>query len=204
MNDVSEYEVIKAPLTSLSRRRYARIPNTSEFWHDLFLAKSASRSSSIEVRAACLYATKWRAQDDTGRPRTIWDDILVEVKWLREDYKCDIERKKDFMREVANPCAEEALQRLQRICSRREEEDSGQNLRNESTIPEWAKEEYSAQRVLANEHRPEPLSEEGVSEHDIASQSPNQLPAGGKRKAATLRGGRKSKRLCYLADAGSR
>lgn len=108
------------------------------------------------------------------------------------------------MREVANPCAEEALKRLQRICSSREEGDSGQNLRNESTIPEWAKEEYSAQRVLPKEHRPEPLSEEGASEHDIASQSPHQPPAGGKRKAATLAGGRKSKRLRYLADAGSR
>ena len=147
---------------------------------------------------------KWRVQDDIGRPRTIWDDILVEVKWLREDYKCDIERKKGFMREVAKPCAEEALQRLQRICSRFEEEDSGQNLRNESTTPEWAKEEYSAQRVLPKEHGPEPLSEEGVSEHDITSQSPNQFPAGGKRKAATRAGGRKSKRLRYLADAGSR
>lgn len=49
MNDIKENEVTKAPLTSLSRRRYACIPNTSEFWVDLFLAKSAYQSSSVSI-----------------------------------------------------------------------------------------------------------------------------------------------------------
>lgn len=162
------------------------------------------RLAQIEVRAACLHSMKWRVQHDIDRSRTIWDDILVEMKWLREDYKCDIERKKDFMREVANPCTEEAMRRLQRIYLSCEEEEPGQTLKNESTIPEWAKVECFAQRILPMEHRPEPMSEEGAREHKITSKSTNQLPAGGKRKADTLVGSRRSKSLRNLADANSR
>lgn len=109
------------------------------------------------------------------------------------------------MREVANPCTVEAFQRLQRICSRCEEEESGQNLRNESTVPKWAKEEYFAQRMLPKEHGPEPVSDnEGAQEHDVASKFANQLQKGGKRKPETLASGRRLKRTRHLAGANSR
>ncbi len=83
-----------------------------------------------------------RVQNDVDRPRTTWDDVLQEMKWLREDFKCDEERKKIFLHDVAKPCVQGARERLGRIFRRHEEEDSINMLRCESTIPNWAREEY--------------------------------------------------------------
>lgn len=222
MNDLKEARLAKAPLNNLVRRRYASVPNTSGFWTDLSLARSAYRSSSviltsiarfiavlivrtqIEVSAACLYAMRWRTQDDIDRPRASWDDMLMEMRWLREDFKCDVERKKIFIREVAKPCADGARQWLQRICSRSEEEGSGQVVGREPTIPGWAREEYLTRRILPEYHWREPTSEGGeASELDHTSHSSEAFPTKGKRKAETPAGARRSRRLRNLADASS-
>jgi hypothetical protein len=102
-------------------------------------------SLQIEIRAACCYAMALRAQNDPDPPRTAWNDLLMEMKWLREDFKCDIERKKAFYHDVAKLCINEAPQWRQRISSRCRTEGSDETPRYGPTvrdIPEWAREDY--------------------------------------------------------------
>jgi hypothetical protein len=99
----------------------------------------------IELRAACLYAMRWRVQNDVDPPRTTWDDMLVEMEWLREDFKCEAERKATFLCNAAKECTLTAGGWTQRMRSRYVEAGSYQTLESGSTIAEWARNEYLAQ-----------------------------------------------------------
>jgi hypothetical protein len=144
----------------------------------------------------------WRTQGSTDRPNTPWDDMLLEMSWLREDFKCDAERKKILMGEVAKRWDDGNRQRLRSIWSNLEEAKSGEVVRRKSTISDWARDEYLGQRILANDHGPESTSEgEDASKLNHASCSSEPLLSEGKRKAETIVEGRRSKRLRNLADA---
>jgi hypothetical protein len=211
----------KAPWGRISIHRRARVPNGTDFWTDLALARCAYQSSSviptsitilivstdrlvqIELRAACLYAMKRRCQQDINQSRTAWDDMLSEMQWLREDYRCDIERMKILECEVAKPCADEARQRLQRNQSSLQLEDSAPVLSFRRSIPEWAREEYIRQQIQPKDDRPEPSSDgEEASHIGVISESsePLERPKQGKRKAISPTGVRRSERIRNLPD----
>jgi hypothetical protein len=214
MNDPEESQLVKAPLVNQSPRRHAYVPNTKGFWTDLALARCAYRSSSviltsaamflaplmwllqIEIRAACLHVMNWRTPNNIERPRTTWDHMLVDLNWLREDYKCDVERKKIYLREVVKPCIHAARQRLQRIHFRHDDGSWNQMLGCVPAVPEWAREEYLAQQVLPQDPGPEPSSDrEGAAELGPTSASSKMPTTGEKRKAETPASFSRSKRL---------
>jgi hypothetical protein len=214
MNDPEESQLVKAPLVNQSPRRYAYVPNTEGFWTDLALARCAYRSSSvilssaavflallmwllqIEIRAACLCAMNWRTHNNIERPRTTWDQMLVDLKWLREDNKCDVERKKIYLRKVAKPCIHVARQRLQRIHFKHDDGNRNQMLSCVPAVPEWAREEYLAQQVLPQDTGPEPSSDrEDAAELSPTSTSSKMPITREKRKAETPASFSRSKRV---------
>lgn len=133
---------------------------------------------------------KWRPEDDIDRPTTIWDEVLVEMKWLREDYKCDTKRKRTFLLNVARPCVYEARQRLLRIYRGYEEGNSERLLSGEPVIPARARDEYFRQGLLQQDNAPEPSSEGEETSHSFESLSTNS-----KRQAETPAIAFSSKRL---------
>ena len=158
----------------------------------------------LEIRAICLYAMKWRSQNEVDPPRTVWDDMLVEMMWLREDFKYEAKRKKNFMLKVAKSCVEGALKWHERICAKVGGECSSQTLGCGTTIPGWAREEYLAQLVLPEKHGPGPSSEgEKALELDPTVEYPEALPKQSERRAEPRASFRRSKRLLNLANAGN-
>ena len=220
MDDHLGAQLATGPPTIMVRRRYANVPNTSGFWTDLYLARSAVQSPSVtlvpierliavltlltqrDFAAACLHAMRWRTQGSINRPHTSWDEMLLEMEWLREDFKCDAERKKMLMGEVAKPWDDENRQRLQRICSNLVEAGSGQVVGSKSTISGWARDEYLEQRTLSKDQGADPTSEgEEDSERNRTSWSSGPFPSNRSRKADPSVGARRSNRLRNLADA---
>jgi hypothetical protein len=49
MGDYLGVQLARGPPTVMVRCRYANVPNSSGFWTDLFLARSAVQSSSVTL-----------------------------------------------------------------------------------------------------------------------------------------------------------
>ena len=88
---------------------------------------------------------RWRIQNAVDLPRTIWDDMLLEMEWLREDFKCESERKAILLHNAAKGCTLVAKAWIHRLRSKYVEAGSYQTLESVSTIAEWARAEYFAQ-----------------------------------------------------------
>lgn len=106
---------------------------------------TADASRQIELRAATLYAMRWRIRNDVDPPRSAWDEVLAESKWLREDFKCEAESKRTFLRAAAQACKDGASTWNEKLRLRQDEPALGRSLEGGSTIPEWAREEYMTQ-----------------------------------------------------------
>ena len=176
MSDVKETQDAQRPLSGPSHRRYVPVPNTSGFWTDLALARCAYRSSSVipalkicfrdstevpmqvELRAAVLHAMRWRIRNNVDPPRTSWDRVLAEMKWLREDYKCEAERKRLSLHAAAQDCIDGAGIRNEKMRLRHDEAALSQPPECGSTIPEWAREEYITQITRSQDNVPAPSS----------------------------------------------
>lgn len=138
-----------------------------------------------------------RAQSEIPTPKTPWDDMLAEMKWLREDFRCEPGRREAFFREISGPCIQEAHRRLSSTS-----EGKGWAPGLEPSVPEWAKKEYLVQTLLRQATQPEPAYEAekdvGV---DVTTRFSKPLPTR-KRKTQSESGVRRSKRLRHLdADA---
>jgi hypothetical protein len=220
MDDHLGAQLARGPPITIVRRRYANVPNTSGFWTDLYLARSAVQSTSVtlvpierliavltlltqrDFAAACLHAMRWRTQGSIDRPHTPWDEMLLEMKWLREDFKCDAKRKKMLIGELAKPWDDGNRQRLQRMCSNLVEVGSGRGMGSKSSISGWARDEYLEQRTRSKDKGPEATSGgEGDPGRKYISWSPGPLPSKHSRKADPPMGARRSTRLRNLADA---
>lgn len=151
--------------------------------------------SQLEVRAACRYAMEWRRLNELEGLRTMWEDVLVEMKQLREDFKRQARRKKIFSCKVAKPCSDQARHLLQRIHSRYGTVSSNplyEMLPSGPIIPVWAKEDYLAlrARLPPEDDGPEPSSDsEEASDLDLApdlrQRSPQRRPGKQKRKCSS-------------------
>jgi hypothetical protein len=145
---------------------------------------------------------RWRTQGSIDRSNTSWDELLLEMKWLREDFKCDAERRKMLMGEVAKPWDDLNRQWPRRMCPNFVGAGSDQGVESKSTISGWARDEYLEQRTLSKDQGPEPISEgEEDSERNHTSLSSGPLLPKGSRKADPPVGARRSKRIRNLADA---
>lgn len=106
---------------------------------------------------------KWRVPNELEPTRTTWDEMLVEMEWLRGNFKCDAERKDIFFRTVAKPCSDAAHHWFQRIHSRYGEGGSDrvdQVLRCGPNIPGSAKKDSLPERVRPPvDGGPAPLTE---------------------------------------------
>ena len=141
-----------------------------------------------------------RAQSEISTPKTAWDYLLEEMKWLRDDFRCEPGRKQDFFQEISGPCMQEAHQRLENLRSTSEGEKSAPEAK--SSVAEWARQEYLVQISLRQDKAPQKASEAKMNlGSDVNAESLKQLPAR-KKNSQSVPGMRRSKRLRkFPADA---